>query len=53
MISGVGTLLSGINLVTTILKLRAPGMDLHAHAGMFCWTAARLEPADRGGLSRS
>src|SRR6201747_1025356 len=26
-ISGVGTLLSGINLVTTVLKVRAPGMD--------------------------
>src|SRR6201995_5000491 len=25
-ISGVGTLLSGINLVTTVLKVRAPGM---------------------------
>ena len=27
-ISGIGTLLSGINFVTTILKMRAPGMTL-------------------------
>ena len=31
-ISGVGTLMTGINFVTTILKMRAPGMTLHAHA---------------------
>jgi cytochrome o ubiquinol oxidase subunit 1 len=37
-ISGVGTLLSGINLVTTILKMRAPGMDL-MRMPVFCWTA--------------
>ncbi len=37
-ISGVGTLLSGVNLVTTILKMRAPGMDL-LRMPMFCWTA--------------
>jgi cytochrome o ubiquinol oxidase subunit 1 len=37
-ISGVGTLLSGINLVTTILKMRAPGMDL-LRMPIFCWTA--------------
>jgi cytochrome o ubiquinol oxidase subunit 1 len=37
-ISGVGTLLAGINLVTTILKMRAPGMDL-TRMPMFCWTA--------------
>jgi cytochrome o ubiquinol oxidase subunit 1 len=37
-ISGVGTLLAGINLVTTILKMRAPGMDL-MRMPMFCWTA--------------
>ncbi len=36
-ISGVGTLLSGINLVTTILKIRAPGMSL-MRMPMFCWT---------------
>src|SRR5262249_26530611 len=27
-ISGIGTLLTGINFVTTILKMRAPGMSL-------------------------
>ena len=37
-ISGVGTLLSGINLVTTILKVRAPGMN-YLRMPMFCWTA--------------
>ncbi len=37
-ISGVGTLLSGINLVTTILKTRAPGMGL-LRMPMFCWTS--------------
>ncbi len=37
-ISGVGTLLSGINLVTTILKTRAPGMSL-LRMPMFCWTS--------------
>jgi len=37
-ISGVGTLLSGINLVTTILKLHAPGMT-YLRMPMFCWTA--------------
>jgi cytochrome o ubiquinol oxidase subunit 1 len=37
-ISGVGTLLTGINLVTTILKIRAPGMT-YTRMPMFCWTA--------------
>ena len=37
-ISGVGTLLSGINLTTTILKLRAPGMG-YMRMPIFCWTA--------------
>src|SRR3954452_17901269 len=37
-ISGVGTLMSGINLVTTILKMRAPGMG-YLRMSMFCWTA--------------
>lgn len=37
-ISGVGTLLTGINFVTTILKLRAPGMS-YMHMPVFCWTA--------------
>ena len=37
-ISGIGTLLTGINFVTTILKIRAPGMIL-TRMPMFCWTA--------------
>src|SRR3954451_7951935 len=37
-ISGVGTLLSGINFVTTILKMRAPGMS-YLRMPVFCWTA--------------
>ena len=37
-ISGIGTLLSGINFVTTILKLRAPGMG-YMRMPVFCWTA--------------
>src|SRR6202522_512788 len=37
-ISGLGTLLSGINLTTTILKLRAPGMG-YMRMPVFCWTA--------------
>jgi cytochrome o ubiquinol oxidase subunit 1 len=37
-ISGIGTLLSGVNLVTTILKLHAPGMT-YLRMPMFCWTA--------------
>ncbi len=36
-ISGVGTLLTGVNFVTTILKLRAPGMT-YLHMPVFCWT---------------
>jgi cytochrome o ubiquinol oxidase subunit 1 len=37
-ISGIGTLLTGINFVTTILKTRAPGMSL-MRMPVFCWTA--------------
>jgi cytochrome o ubiquinol oxidase subunit 1 len=37
-ISGIGTLLSGVNFVTTILKLRAPGMG-YMRMPVFCWTA--------------
>jgi cytochrome o ubiquinol oxidase subunit 1 len=37
-ISGVGTLLTGINFTTTILKLRAPGMG-YSRMPIFCWTA--------------
>ena len=37
-ISGVGTLLTGVNFVTTILKIRAPGMS-YMRMPIFCWTA--------------
>jgi len=37
-ISGIGTLMSGINLVTTILKMRAPGMS-YTRMPVFTWTA--------------
>jgi len=37
-ISGIGTLLTGVNFVTTILKLRAPGMT-YMRMPVFCWTA--------------
>ena len=37
-ISGVGTLLTGVNFVTTILKIRAPGMTL-MRMPIFCWTS--------------
>lgn len=37
-ISGIGTLLTGINFVTTILKLRTTGMT-YFRMPIFCWTA--------------
>lgn len=37
-ISGVGTLLTGVNFVTTILKTRAPGMS-YLRMPVFCWTS--------------
>ena len=36
-ISGIGTLLTGVNFITTILKMRAPGMKL-MHMPVFTWT---------------
>src|ERR1700692_3455470 len=36
-ISGVGTLVAGINLVTTVLKVRTKGMN-YLRMPMFCWT---------------
>src|SRR5712691_3711542 len=36
-ISGVGTLVAGINLVTTVLKARTKGMN-YLRMPMFCWT---------------
>jgi cytochrome o ubiquinol oxidase subunit 1 len=36
-ISGIGSLLSGINFIVTILKMRAPGMSL-SKLPMFCWS---------------
>jgi cytochrome o ubiquinol oxidase subunit I len=38
LISGVGTLMTGINFVTTSLKIRAPGMS-YLRMTIFCWTA--------------
>jgi cytochrome o ubiquinol oxidase subunit I len=37
-ISGIGTLMTGINMVTTILKVRAPGMS-YMRMPIFCWTS--------------
>ena len=37
-ISGVGTVLTGMNFVTTILKIRAPGMS-YMRMPVFTWTA--------------
>jgi cytochrome o ubiquinol oxidase subunit 1 len=36
-ISGLGTLVSGVNLVTTVLKMHAPGMT-YLRMPIFCWT---------------
>jgi cytochrome o ubiquinol oxidase subunit I len=36
-VAGVGTTLSGINLIATIIKMRAPGMTL-MKMPVFCWT---------------
>src|SRR5690606_18489993 len=37
-IAGVGTLLSGINLLVTIVKMRAPGMTM-MKMPVFTWTS--------------
>ena len=37
-IAGIGTLLSGVNLICTIVKMRAPGMTL-MRMPIFTWTA--------------
>ncbi|MCT6856252.1 MAG: cbb3-type cytochrome c oxidase subunit I, partial [Bombella apis] len=37
-ISGIGTLLTAVNFITTIVKLRAPGMKW-MHMPVFTWTA--------------
>jgi cytochrome o ubiquinol oxidase subunit I len=37
-ISGIGTLMTGVNFVTTILKMRAPGMS-YGRMPIFCWTS--------------
>ncbi|HWT71184.1 MAG TPA: cytochrome o ubiquinol oxidase subunit I [Oxalicibacterium sp.] len=37
-VAGVGTLLSGVNLVVTIVKMRAPGMEM-MKMPVFTWTA--------------
>ncbi|HYG13529.1 MAG TPA: cytochrome o ubiquinol oxidase subunit I [Methylophilaceae bacterium] len=37
-IAGIGTLLSGVNLIVTIVKMRAPGMEM-MKMPVFTWTA--------------
>jgi cytochrome o ubiquinol oxidase subunit 1 len=37
-VAGVGTTLSGINLIATIVKMRAPGMTM-MKLPIFCWTS--------------
>ena len=37
-ISGIGTTLTAVNFVTTILKIRAPGMS-YMRMPVFCWTS--------------
>jgi cytochrome o ubiquinol oxidase subunit I len=37
-IAGLGTLLAGVNMIVTILKMRAPGMTM-MRMPIFCWTA--------------
>ncbi|SOC84868.1 cytochrome o ubiquinol oxidase subunit 1 [Ensifer adhaerens] len=37
-VAGIGTLLSGVNLIATILKMRAPGMSM-MKMPIFTWTA--------------
>ncbi|MGP5211856.1 MULTISPECIES: cytochrome o ubiquinol oxidase subunit I [Psychrobacter] len=37
-LSGLGTLLTGVNFLVTILKMRAPGMNL-MHMPIFTWSA--------------
>jgi cytochrome o ubiquinol oxidase subunit 1 len=37
-VAGVGTLLSGVNLLVTIIKMRAPGMDM-MKMPIFVWTS--------------
>src|ERR1700675_4926928 len=37
-VAGVGTMLSGVNLIATILKMRAPGMSM-MKMPIFTWTA--------------
>ncbi|MDN4039393.1 cytochrome o ubiquinol oxidase subunit I [Massilia sp. YIM B02443] len=37
-VAGVGTTLSGVNLIVTIIKMRAPGMDL-MKMPVFTWTS--------------
>src|SRR5271166_3451643 len=36
-IAGIGTLMTGVNFVTTVLKIHAPGMT-YMRMPMFCWT---------------
>jgi len=49
-VAGVGTLLSGVNLIATIVKMRAPGMTL-MRMPIFTWNGVVQQRADRRGLS--
>ena len=51
-ISGVGTLMTGVNFVTTILKIHAPGMT-YMRMPIFSWTALASNLLDRRRLSGS
>jgi cytochrome o ubiquinol oxidase subunit I len=37
-IAGIGTLMGGVNMATTILKMRAPGLT-YTRMPIFCWTS--------------
>ena len=51
-VAGVGTTLSGVNLVATIIKMRAPGMSL-MKMPVFTWTALCTNVLIVASLSRS
>ena len=38
---GVSSTMTGINFVVTILKMRAPGHDVHAHAALRAGASSR------------
>ena len=46
-ISGIGTTLTGVNFIVTILKMRAPGMTLMKHADLHLDCAGHQHPDRR------